>query len=105
MRCENCNRVIDDDLDKCPKCGASISKLKSSVSLSDKGGFLWGMLGFFLPCLISIILYFIILDTKPTNAKALLIGIILNIVLSIIVIFYSGLFIFFINTGTIGLII
>ncbi len=97
MYCPNCNEKISDNAKNCPQCGIDIDDFKPSVSLSDKGGIMWGMLGFFLPCLISIIVYFIVRDTKPKNAQVFLMGIVLNVVSSIILIFYSCIFFFFLQ--------
>lgn len=50
---------------------------------NDKGGCLWGGVGFLVP-LVGLILYFVWKKEKPNTAKALLIGAIIGFALSII---------------------
>lgn len=84
--CTNCGNKIDDDDVFCIKCGV---KLKDEVCNYDKGGFGWGLLGFFVP-IAGLILFLMWKNDKPKTAKAAGIGSL------IFLIFYIVLIIFFI---------
>ena len=52
---------------------------------NDKGGFLWGLLGFCIP-IVGLILFLVWKDSKPKSAKAAGIGALVSVV--IVVIYY-----------------
>ena len=69
--CTNCGNKVDSNAYVCTRCGV---KLKDDVTFQtfngvDKGGFGWGLLGFFVP-IVGLILYLVWKDERPKTAKA-----------------------------------
>lgn len=58
---------------------------KMNENANDKGGFLWGLLGFCIP-IVGLILFLVWKDSKPKSAKAAGIGALVSVV--IVVIYY-----------------
>ena len=50
---------------------------------NDKGGFLWGLLGFCIP-IAGLILFFVWKESKPKSAKAAGIGALVSVVIAVI---------------------
>lgn len=50
---------------------------------NDKGGFLWGLLGFCIP-IVGLILFLVWKGTKPNSAKAAGIGALVSVVLGVL---------------------
>lgn len=50
---------------------------------NDKGGFLWGLLGFCIP-IVGLILFLVWKDSKPKSAKAAGIGALVSVVISVV---------------------
>lgn len=50
---------------------------------NDKGGFLWGLLGFCIP-LVGLILFLVWKDSKPKSAKAAGIGALVSVILGVV---------------------
>ena len=78
--CKNCGNQIDDNVSFCPHCGAT---QETKPAVTDKGGFLWGLLGFCIP-IVGLILFLVWKDSKPKTAKAVGIGALICVVISII---------------------
>lgn len=78
--CKNCGDDIDDAAVICPKCGVAQS---STPEVVDKGGFLWGLLGYCVP-LVGLILFLVWKDTKPKTSKAAGIGALVSVIIAII---------------------
>lgn len=76
MYCKNCGEQIDDKAVICPSCGVAQTQLK--VAQSDNGGFLWGLLGFFIP-IVGLILYIVWKNERPKTAKAVGIGALVSV--------------------------
>ena len=66
--CKNCGIQIDDKAVICPNCGVS-----QTSQGTDKGGFLWGLLGCCVP-IVGLVLFLVWKDTKPKTAQAAGIG-------------------------------
>lgn len=94
--CGNCGNEVDANAYICVKCGAVVEHNEKSNNIVnvDKGGFGWGVLGFFVP-IVGLILYLVWKNDKPNSAKAsgmgALISVILGIVLYSIVMIILGL--------------
>lgn len=50
---------------------------------NDKGGFLWGLLGFCIP-IVGLILFLVWKDSKPKSAKAAGIGALVSVVIGVV---------------------
>lgn len=70
MYCSNCGREIDEKAAACPHCGVAT---RNGSNITDRGGFGWGFLGFWVP-VVGLILYLIWKDDKPKTSKAAGIG-------------------------------
>ena len=77
--CRNCGTSLDESVRICPECGAKQYERgydgypERGCVITDRGGFLWGLLGFMVPPA-ALALYLIWRDEKPNNAKAVGIG-------------------------------
>lgn len=68
--CSNCGNKVEENHIYCLNCGV---KLKNDVSENsnnhvDDGGFVWGILGFFVP-MAGLILYLVWRNERPKTAK------------------------------------
>ncbi len=68
--------------------------IKVSLDIEDRGGFLWGLVGFFAPIL-GILLYLLMKRSFPRNAKACAIGVIVDISVVVALILVYILFVAF----------
>ena len=50
---------------------------------NDKGGFLWGLLGFCIP-IVGLILFLVWKDSKPKSAKAAGIGALVSVIIGVV---------------------
>ena len=92
--CKNCGNQIDDSAVACPQCGAQQNSVNIPVPVVvDKGGFLWGLLGFCVP-IVGLILFLVWRDSKPRTGKAAGIGALVSVIVSIV---------FYILTAALGL--
>lgn len=69
--CSNCGHKIENDALFCLNCGV---KLRDEISTSsnqnvDTGGFVWSLLGFFVP-MAGLILYIVWRNEKPKTSNA-----------------------------------
>jgi hypothetical protein len=99
MFCTNCGREIDEKAAVCLGCGCEVKNVKNSAK--DTGSIGWGFLGFFVP-LAGFILWAVLNDTQPKNAKKAGIGAIIGIIASVVGIILLYVFYFaliFIMTG------
>lgn len=87
--CKNCGKEVFDSNAVCPHCGAA-PEMKPAVTVTDKGGFWWGLLGCCIP-IVGLILFLVWRDTKPKTSKAAGIGALVGAVC--IVLFYILLFV------------
>lgn len=67
---------------------------------ADKGGFLWGLLGYLVP-LVGLILFLVWKDTKPKTSKAAGIGALVSVILGVIV--YIIAIVGFVSLGVVGM--
>lgn len=85
--CRNCGNEIPKENSVCPSCGQSTktpqtySQTRSSVS--DEGGFLWGLLGFCVP-VAGLVIYLIWKDERPLNAKAAGMGALVSVIIGVV---------------------
>lgn len=99
MFCTNCGREIDEKAAVCLGCGCEVKNVKNSAK--DTGSIGWGFLGFFVP-LAGFILWAVLNDTQPKNAKKAGIGAIIGIIASVVGIILLYVFYFaliFLMTG------
>lgn len=66
--CRNCGARIDDMAVICPACGVA-----QKAPPVDNGGFGWTVLGCCIP-IVGLILFLVLMDSKPNTAKAAGIG-------------------------------
>ncbi len=100
MYCTNCGKEIDEKAAVCLGCGCDVKNIRNSAK--DTGSIGWGFLGFFVP-LAGFILWAVLNDTQPKNAKKAGVGAIIGLIASVvgavlIYILYFAL-IFLIGTG------
>ena len=95
--CFNCGKEVSDNAEYCMNCGVALSKPVGE----DKGGFLWGLLGFFVP-IVGLILFLIWKDQKPKTAKTAGIGALVNVIASFIFTFIYFIFIFVLTFSLTG---
>ncbi len=81
MYCVNCGKEIDEKAAICLGCGCEV-KQKNNFS-KDTGSIGWGFLGFFVP-LAGFILWAVLNDTQPKNAKKAGIGAIIGVIASVV---------------------
>ena len=81
MYCTNCGREIDDKAAVCLGCGCEVKNVRNSAKVTGSIG--WGFLGFFVP-LAGFILWAVLNDTQPKNAKKAGIGAIIGVVASVV---------------------
>jgi hypothetical protein len=80
--CKNCGKEVNENQAVCLECGVSTREL-GAVHAIDDGGFLWGVLGFFVP-IVGLILWLIWKDERPNTAKAVGIGALVNVGVQIV---------------------
>lgn len=80
--CRFCGKPISDVAVICPACGAQQGA--GVAHKADNGGFLWGLLGFFIP-IAGLILYLMWKDERPRTAKAAGIGALVSAILGVVV--------------------
>ncbi|MBQ4086651.1 MAG: zinc ribbon domain-containing protein [Clostridia bacterium] len=80
--CVGCGKELVDEAVVCTQCGRSVPSLKEPTE-KDSGGFLWGLLGFFIP-MAGLILYLVWKDTLPKRAKAVGKGALVSTILGIV---------------------
>lgn len=78
--CSNCGKEVNENQAACLYCGASTKQISI---VNDNGGFLWGLLGFFVP-VAGLVLYLVWNDQKPKTAKAAGIGAIVGVVMGVV---------------------
>ncbi|MDD3831395.1 MAG: zinc ribbon domain-containing protein [Clostridia bacterium] len=85
MYCKKCGTQVDDNVQFCPSCGASLTQ--STTHVQETGNKGWGVLGFFFP-LVGLILYLVWRDDRPMDSKfagkGALIGVIVAVACGII---------------------
>lgn len=101
MYCSNCGKEVDVNAFVCTNCGVQTqtgNKLANIDNPNDKGGFWWGVLGFFVP-LAGFILFLVWRDEKPKTSKATGIGALASIISQIVfvVLIYIFLILFAIS--------
>ncbi len=69
--CSKCGLEVNDNADVCLNCGRFLNTV--SCSKNDKGGFGWGVLGFFIP-VAGLTLWLVWKDYLPKRAKSVGIG-------------------------------
>lgn len=92
MYCKNCGKELNEKYSVCLNCGVPIegnqvnkNEVKENNNVTnedDKGGFLWGLLGFLVP-LVGLILFLVWRDSKPRTAKVVGKGALVSVILSI----------------------
>ncbi len=80
--CTNCGNEIEETQGGCSRCGYRMQE--APVTYIDKGGFSWGILGFFIP-VVGLTLYLVWRDLKPKNSKAAGIGALVSVVGGVVI--------------------
>lgn len=97
MKCEKCGMELMGSETICPGCGTVINEMNDTVNgekdsikenTSDNGGFVWGLLGFFIP-LVGLILYLVWKNEKPKTAKAVGLGALISFIINIVFLIVS----------------
>lgn len=97
MYCRHCGQEIDDQTVICPHCGVAT---QATTPVIDNGGIGWGILGCCIP-IVGLILWLVWKDTKPKTAKALGIGALVSVGISIL--YYIFVMVFAVGIGAAGL--
>ncbi len=97
MYCRHCGQEIDDQAVICPHCGVAT---QATTPVIDSGGIGWGILGCCIP-IVGLILWLVWKDTKPKTAKALGIGALVSVGISIL--YYIFVMVFAVGIGAAGL--
>ena len=97
MYCRHCGQEIDDQAVICPHCGVAT---QATTPVIDNGGLGWGILGCCIP-IVGLILWLVWKDTKPKTAKALGIGALVSVGISIL--YYIFIMVFAVGIGAAGL--
>jgi len=86
--CPNCGTQVNENQDVCLNCGKTLKSV-FNVNINDTGGFVWGLLGFFVP-LAGLVIYLLWKDEKPRTAKACGTGALISVILgfSIPIVFF-----------------
>lgn len=97
MYCRHCGQEIDDQAVICPHCGVAT---QATTPVIDNGGIGWGILGCCIP-IVGLVLWLVWKDTKPKTAKALGIGALVSVGISIL--YYIFVMVFAVGIGAAGL--
>lgn len=57
--------------------------MEENTNVNDKGGFLWGLLGFCIP-IVGLILFLVWKDSKPKTAKAAGVGALISVIIGVL---------------------
>lgn len=76
------------------------NQVTTNNQVEDKGGFLWGLLGWCIP-IVGLVLFLVWKDTKPKTAKAAGIGALVSVIIGII--YYVVVFVFLGALGMMGM--
>ena len=79
-------------------CSASVKRKISELEIEDRGGFLWGLVGF-LSLFGGLLLYLVMRNTMPRNAKATVKGVITGVAVIVALILAYILFIVLLISG------
>ncbi len=91
MYCRNCGKEIDDKAEVCINCGVFT---KSNEPMGSLEKVCWGLLGFFIPVIISLILYLLLKNSRHDIAKMIGFGSLVKIGLYFsVIILYLCLFV------------
>lgn len=99
--CRKCGTALDDNAVYCTTCGNNQNNIVTVPVKEDKGGFLWGLLGFFVP-VAGLVLYLVWKYDKPKTARAAGIGAIISVafgVLCVLIVWFILLFAMFLAVG------
>lgn len=122
MYCKNCGSHIEDEAKFCPHCGSKIADKESEddyfasdapiddlnrledrnqaqrpapnyAPVEDKGGFLWGLIGFFIP-FVGLILFLVWKDQMPKRSKSCGIGALVGVIayIVLVIVLYATMF-------------
>jgi hypothetical protein len=78
--CSNCGTQLNP-AGNCPECFKT-RNIAATTPVNDRGGFGWNLLGFCIP-IVGLILYLVWKDTQPLNAKAVGVGALVSVGLSV----------------------
>ena len=99
--CTRCGAELQPNQQFCTQCGkpAHDDVVVPSSSVSDEGGFGWGLLGFCVP-VAGLVLYLVWMNDKPNSAKAAGKGALISVIISfILAIIYVVAIIFLATSG------
>ena len=104
--CPQCGNQLAPNTQVCPWCGAPQNHQTANpppdANKEDRGGFLWGLLGFFVP-IVGLILFLIWRKECPRTAKAVgigaLVGVIVAVVLLVVYIVFISVLVSYFSSG------
>lgn len=64
--------------------------MEENTNVNDKGGFLWGLLGFCIP-IVGLILFLVWKDSKPKTAKAAGVGALISVIIGVLCYIFTAI--------------
>ncbi len=64
--------------------------MEENTNVNDKGGFLWGLLGFCIP-IVGLILFLVWKDSKPKTAKAAGVGALISVIIGVLCYIFAAI--------------
>lgn len=89
--CQNCGSEVNEKAYVCLNCGCEVNKCGALPK--DTGGILWGFLGFMSP-LSGVVLWLVLKEITPRNAKSAGIGALVCTVASAVFVVLWFMFVF-----------
>lgn len=86
--CPTCGHELNENDNYCPNCGRNLNQAYQAPGINDTGSNWYLIAGLFVP-LAGLILFLVMLDTRPKSAKKAGIGAIIGVVISIILLIVS----------------
>ena len=64
--------------------------MEENTNVNDKGGFLWGLLGFCIP-IVGLILFLVWKDSNPKTAKAAGVGALISVIIGVLCYIFAAI--------------
>lgn len=95
--CFNCGKEVSVNSEYCMNCGVALTPAQKE----DKGGFIWGLIGFLSP-IVGLVIYLMWKDERPKTSKSAGKGALISaIAYAVLLLLYFALFfgLIFVRTG------